>query len=302
MDKAISFLRQHDNYLLLTHRRPDGDTLGSAVALCAGLRSLGKTSYLWRNPEITSRYLPYTEPFFAPEGYAHEHTVAVDIASKSLLGEGFDGRIHLRVDHHPNKAGYADIEYTEPSAAACGEVVMELLAALGVPLTKEIATPLYIAISTDTGIFRYSNTTARTFRCAAALMETGINLPALNTELFSKSRRRLAIETVVSENIRYSAGDRVAVTSLSLKEKGTAAEDDLENLAGLAQGIQGVEVVLLLREEKGGWRVSCRVVKPYSARRICEALGGGGHERAAGAEIKGKLTPEAARERALEAV
>ena len=302
MNNVIDFLKQHDRFLLLTHRRPDGDTLGSAAALCAGLRSLGKTAYLWRNPEITGRYLPYTEPYFAPEGYLYDKTVAVDIASAPLLGAGWNGPAHLRVDHHPGSDGFAEIEYTDPSAAACGEVIQELLGWLGAPLTKEIAAALYIAVTTDTGCFHYSNTTARTHRLAAVLLETGIDAPGLNAEIFAKTHLRLAVEAAISANVVYGAGGELAVASLSLAEKGAATEDDLENIAGLVQGIEGVLIALMLREEADGWRVSCRTKEPYEANRICGVLNGGGHARAAGAEIKGKAPLEDAKKRAFAAI
>jgi phosphoesterase RecJ-like protein len=302
LDNIASFLKQHNNYLLLTHRRPDGDTLGSAAALCAGLRAMGKAAFVWRNPEITMRYLPFAEPYFAPEGFTYDTAVTVDTASPALIGEGWAGKVHLRIDHHPGETGYADVEITDPSAAACGEVVYDLLYALGVPLTQEIAVSLYIAIVTDTGCFRYSNTTAKTHRCIAALMETGIEVPALNSMIFSKSRLRLSVEAAISRRIEYHAGGQVAVASLSLLEKGDASEDDLENITGLVQSIVGVKVVLVLREYLSGWRVSCRTAKPYAANLVCGVLGGGGHARAAGADIKGAMTQESVRRLALEAL
>jgi phosphoesterase RecJ-like protein len=304
MNHVINFLKQRDDYLILTHRNPDGDTLGSAAALCAGLRALGKTAYLWRNPEITGRYLPYTKPYFAPEGYAHQTAAAVDIAAASLLGEGWEGPIHLCIDHHPNTGGFAEIQYTDPSAAACGEVIHELLEMLGVTLTQEIAAPLYITLTTDTGGFRYANTTPQTHRLAALLMETGINAHALEKAMFSKTRSRVAVECVILSGLEDRAGGIAALGALSLAERESAGatEDDLVNIAGLVQGIEGVKIGLLLREEAGAWRVSCRTAEPYAANMICGALGGGGHSRAAGAHIRERLSPQAARERVLNAL
>jgi phosphoesterase RecJ-like protein len=304
MDNIVTFIKQHDNYLLLTHRRPDGDTLGSAAALCAGLRTMGKTAYLWRNPEITARYLPYAEPYFPdPEEPETEFiTISLDTATSALLGEGWTGKVDLSIDHHPSESKYAGLEYSAPDAAACGEVVQHLLTDLGVPITKEIATLLYIAISTDTGCFRYSNTTAQTHRLAARLMDTGIDITELHANIFVKSRLRLSVEAAISRRIEYHAGGLVAVASLSLAEKGEASEDDLENLVGLIQVIEGVKVVFLLREYKKGWRVSCRTAEPYSANLVCSILGGGGHARAAGADISETIPLESARRLALDAL
>ncbi|MDR0293497.1 MAG: bifunctional oligoribonuclease/PAP phosphatase NrnA [Oscillospiraceae bacterium] len=302
MENVIAFLRRRDRFLLATHRRPDGDTLGSAAALCAGLRALGKTACLWRNPEVTERYLPYTERYFAPEGYTHETAVTVDVASASQLGVGWDGPVHLRIDHHPDAGDYAELDYTDSTAAACGEVVYDLLRGLGAPVTKEIAAALYIAVATDTGCFRYANTTARTYRMTAELLEAGADAHSLNAEIFGKSRQRLAAEAAASSGLEYGAGGRVAITSLTLAQRGSATEDDLENLAGLVQGIKDVVVGVFLREGKDGWRVSCRTAAPYAADRICRAFGGGGHLRAAGGTVRGPLSPAEARARVLGAI
>jgi phosphoesterase RecJ-like protein len=304
MNCVISFLERHDDYLILTHRHPDGDTLGSAAALCAGLRSLGKTAYLWHNPEVTKRYLPFTLPYFAPEGYDYRTVVSVDIADMTLLGEGWEGDVHLRIDHHPNDAGFAELEYTDPSAAACGEVIYQLLLKLGAALTQEIAIPLYISVTTDTGGFRYANTTADTHRFAAALMETGIDAHTLEAAMFTKTKLRMAVEGVILSGLEYRAGGVISLGSLSLTERTRigATEDDLINIAGLVQDIEGVHIGLLLREETDGWRVSCRTAEPYAANMICGALGGGGHSRAAGIHFKGTMTRQAARERVFEAL
>ncbi|MCL2003889.1 MAG: DHH family phosphoesterase [Oscillospiraceae bacterium] len=304
MQNIVSFLRQNDKYLILTHRHPDGDTLGSAAALCAGLRALGKTAYLWRNPEVTERYMPYAQPYFAPEGYAYQTTVAVDTADASLLGEGWAGTVHLRIDHHPSEGGFAELEYTDPAAAACGEVVYTLLTLLGAPLTREIAETLYIAVTTDTGGFRYANTTAATHRLAAVLMDTGIDAHALERAMFSKTRSRVAVECVILSGMEYRAGGLLVLGALTLAERRSAGatEDDLVNIAGLAQSIEGVKIGLLLREEPNGWRVSCRTAEPYAANLICGVLGGGGHNRAAGAHIEERIATREVRRRVLNAL
>lgn len=304
MKDVIAFLRQNDNFLLLTHRRPDGDTLGSSAALCAGLRTLGKTAYLWRNPEITERHLTYTEAFLAPDSYCHDTVIAVDIASRSMLSKDWSGTVQWRIDHHPGSDGFADKYYTDPSAAACGEVVLEILRALGVPLTKEIAKPLYIAISTDTGCFRFANTTAQTHRAAADLLETGIPANKLDTIFFAKTRARMAAEAAIIGGMEYAANGLVALAMLTLAKKREicVAESDLDGLSNLPLTIEGIGVGFMMREDIDGWRISCRTAEPYAANAICGVLGGGGHARAAGAEISERLSPDAARERVLVAL
>ena len=180
--KAAALLRQHNNILILTHRRPDGDTAGCAAGLCAMLRQIGKTAYVLYNPDITASNRGYLEPYWAPAGYAPEFVVSVDIASRSLFfpaAEEYFDRIGLAVDHHPSFEGFGAAQCVDASCAACGEIVYAICRELG-EITPEAALPLYAAVSTDTGCFVYANTTANTHRVAAALLETGIDYFAVN--------------------------------------------------------------------------------------------------------------------------
>ena len=200
--EAARLLLGWDELLLLTHVRPDGDTVGSAAALCQALRDRGKTAYLLPNPELTATYAPYAAPYAAPEGFVPHHVVSVDIAALSLLPENarpYQDRIDLAIDHHPSQGFFARETCLEAESAACGEIVYNIVT-LMTPLTPEIALPLYVAVSTDTGCFVYSNTTARTHRIAAAMMDCGIDVAPVNKALFrTKSRTRLAMEAWMAE-------------------------------------------------------------------------------------------------------
>ena len=195
--EAARLLLGWDRLLLLTHVRPDGDTVGSAAALCRALRDLGKTAYLLPNPELTATYAPYAAPYTAPEGFVPDRVVSVDIAALSLLPENarpYGERIDLAIDHHPSQGFFARETCLEADSAACGEIVYDIITRL-TPVTPDIALPLYVAVSTDTGCFVYSNTTARTHRIAAALMDCGIDAAPVNKALFrTTSRTRLAME------------------------------------------------------------------------------------------------------------
>ena len=173
--EAAARLAAMDQVLILTHVRPDGDTIGSAAALCCGLRALGKTAYLLPNPELTATYAPYAAPYLAEADFAPAYVVSVDIAALSLLPENarpYQDRIALAIDHHPSQEFFARETCLEADSAACGEIVYDILRQL-TPLTPEMALPLYVAISTDTGCFVYSNTTPRSHRIAAQLMDCG---------------------------------------------------------------------------------------------------------------------------------
>ena len=249
--EAARLLLGWDRLLLLTHVRPDGDTVGSAAALCRALRDLGKTAYLLPNPELTATYAPYAAPYTAPEGFVPDRVVSVDIAALSLLPENarpYGERIDLAIDHHPSQGFFARETCLEADSAACGEIVYDIITRL-TPVTPEIALPLYVAVSTDTGCFVYSNTTPRTHRIAAALMDCGIDAAPVNKALFrTKSRTRLAMEAWMAEWAEYYDHDRVVVMQipLSLCLDYKATEADVEELSSLAALVEGTAAMRLL--------------------------------------------------------
>ena len=282
--------------LLLTHVRPDGDTVGSAAALCRALRDLGKTAYLLPNPELTATYAPYAAPYTAPEGFVPDRVVSVDIAALSLLPENarsYGERIDLAIDHHPSQGFFARETCLEADSAACGEIVYDIITRL-TPVTPDIALPLYVAVSTDTGCFVYSNTTARTHRIAAALMDCGIDAAPVNKALFrTKSRTRLAMEAWMAEWAEYYDHDRVVVMQipLSLCLDYKATEADVEELSSLAALVEGTDCGVTLRELKDGRvKISLRTGPRVNATEVCALLGGGGHAAAAGATLHGTLS------------
>ena len=293
---AARLLLGWDRLLLLTHVRPDGDTVGSAAALCRALRDLGKTAYLLPNPELTATYAPYAAPYTAPEGFVPDRVVSVDIAALSLLPENarpYGERIDLAIDHHPSQGFFARETCLEADSAACGELLYDLVRELG-PVTAEIAGPLYVAVSTDTGCFVYANTTAHTRRVAAALMETGIAVAGVNKALFrTKSRTRLAMEAWMAEWAEYYDHDRVVVMQipLSLCLDYKATEADVEELSSLAALVEGTDCGVTLRELKDGRvKISLRTGPRVNATEVCALLGGGGHAAAAGATLHGTLS------------
>ena len=305
MQKVIDYLKEWDNLLLLTHVRPDGDTIGSAAALCRALRDMDKTAYLLYNPEITATYEPYAAPYWAEDGFVPEHIISVDVAALSLLPENaaiYQDRIALAIDHHPSDGGFAAEAYVDPSAAAAGEIVYGIITQL-TPVTPAIALPLYVAISTDCGCFVYANTTARTHRIAAALMEQ-VDVSAVNKALFrTKSKVRLAMESRMASEMELYDNDRVVVMSipLSLREEMHATEADIEELSSLAALVEGTDCGITLRELKlGTVKISVRSGPRIDACAACRKIGGGGHRAASGATVEG--TMEQAKQAILAAV
>ena len=295
VQETASYLRTLDDVLLLTHVRPDGDTVGSAAALCRALRDMGKTAYLLPNPEITATYEPYAAPYWAPEGFAPAHVVSVDIAALNLLPDNaavYAPRIELAIDHHGSHGFFAPNVCLDADAAACGEIVHDIIALL-TAVTPDIALPLYVAIATDTGCFVYSNTTARTHRIAAALLDTGIDAAPVNKALFrTKSPIRLAMESRMVSAMELYDNGRVVVMSipLSLCRELHAAESDVEELSSLAALVQGTDCGITLRELKPGKvKLSLRTGPRVDASAVCRVLGGGGHKGAAGATVEGTM-------------
>ncbi len=290
--ETAALLRDFDNVLILTHVRPDGDTVGCAAALCAALRRLGKTAYLLPNPGLTDTTTPYFAPYAAPENFAPNKVVSTDIATTGLFPENakaYEGRIDLAIDHHPSFDHFGKANIVRPEAAACGELMYDILSALG-PITPEVALPLYVAISTDTGCFAYNNTTAYTHQVAAALMTVGIDYRTVNKVFFrTKTRKRMQLEGAMLDSMEFYDRNRVAVLSvpISLMERLEATESDAEDLSALGGQIEGVDCAITMRELRPNvWKLSVRTGERINATKVCAMLGGGGHAAAAGCTVE----------------
>lgn len=289
--EAAAFLKQQDNFAIITHRRPDGDTLGSAALLCRGLRQLGKTAFVLENPEITPKYAFLLEGLTKKEADEGDTVVCVDVAAPGMLGQAVShlcGKIALRIDHHENDRSFTENELVEPKTAACGEVVYGVLQDMGAKLDEEMAKALYTAVSTDTGCFRYANTTPDTFRVAADCAAVYKDLKKLNQLLFeTTSLPRLRIQGWMVENAQFLAGGKICVCPIPLeveKEIGVT-EDDMENISGFPRTIAGVVVAATLRQEPDRVKLSVRTDSTVDASAICAKFGGGGHRGAAGASM-----------------
>ena len=307
VSEVAAYLRAHDNYLILTHRRPDGDTLGCAAALCAMLRRLGKSAAMLPNAEVTSLYADYIAPYQAAEDYRYETVVSVDLAALGLFpdnAEDFKTRVDLAIDHHPSYEGFARESCVHPECAACGEILCALAQELG-QLTPAVALPLYVAVSTDTGCFVYSNVTAETHRAAAALIETGIDYRAVNTRHFrTKTKKRLALEAELLRTMELYDRDRVVIVTLplALVERLELSEADMDDISALGGLVEGTDCSITMKETKdGAWKVSVRTGARVNATRVCAAFGGGGHRAASGCVLHG-MTLEAGKRALLEAV
>lgn len=283
-------LRENDNFLLLTHTRPDGDTLGSAAALCSALRRAGKTAYLYKNPEITENFFEFTDPYITEKVSGNAYVISVDTASEGMLPVGFEGVVSLCVDHHGSNSLYAGETLLDADKSACGEIVADVVEELCGALTKEEAELLYIAVSTDTGCFCYGNTNGATLRCAAKLIDMGADNARLNKQFFrSFSFSRLSLEGMIFSSLRSYEDNKIniAVVTREMMEKSGATENDCDDLASLPGRVKGSVVSIVVRElEDGKSKASVRTNRTVDACAICAVFGGGGHPMAAGCTVQ----------------
>jgi len=294
--QAAEFFKTHDYYLLLTHVRPDGDTIGSAAGLCHALRQIGKTAHILPNPEATSLFTPYLEGLLAPEGYEPETVVAIDMAARSMFpdnAKGYLDRVDLTIDHHPSQEFYAKETCLEADRAACGELVYEIVKQF-CQITPEMGSALYVAVSTDCGCFVYGNTSAATHRVAAELIDSGIPLAQLNKRHFrTKSIKRMKLESAIIAGMDLHDDGTIAIAAVSLDMMAAlnATERDTEDIAALVGQLEGVKTGVTIRElAPGKCKLSVRTdPSDLNASTVCALLGGGGHAAASGATVAGSV-------------
>ena len=290
--ETAAWLLERDGFLILTHRRPDGDTLGSAAGLCAFLRALGKRAYLLENPDTTARYVDYIACYLAPQAFVPQAVISVDTADQEILQTNagdYALRVDLCIDHHASNTGYATFTCLDARRASCGEVVYEILLALGGAISAEAALPLYVALVTDTGCFQYANVTAHTLEVAAALIRAGAEHWPVHKRLFrTKSRGRMALDGAMLSGLQFYHGDQIAVVvvTLDLMARCGVTEDDLDDIAAIPTQAEGVRVGIVVRKlDEGGCKISVRSAPGVDANAICRKFGGGGHPMAAGCTV-----------------
>ena len=298
--EAANLLSLNNNFVILTHKRPDGDTLGCGAALCSALRRAGKRAYLLRNGGATEKFVPFIERFYTRRGFqiTNEYIVTVDVASSNMLGDRLQLNVDLAIDHHESNSRFANNLLLDSTASACGEIILKVIKELCGSVTKEEADLLYIALSTDTGCFQYGNTNAASFRAAAELCELNADVAKLNQLFFRTfSRARIALEGAIMSSLRSYSDGRItmAVITRKMVEASGAGDDDMEDLASLPGKVAGTLVAAMVKEnDKGFSKISLRSTGEVNVSEVCAKFGGGGHAMASGCEID--LPPEEAAE------
>jgi len=307
LKQAAEFLMAHDHYLILTHVRPDGDTVGCAAGLCRALRQVGKEACVLENAETTQLFTPYLEGLLAQADYCPDTVVSVDIAARSLFPENakqYLERVDLAIDHHPSQEFFARQTCLDSGRAACGELMYDIVRQFA-EISPEIGEALYVAVSTDCGCFVYSNTTAATHRVAADLMESGFDPYPVNRRHFrTKSFKRLKLEGMLASGMELRDGGQTALVFLTLDMLAQvgAEERDIDDISAFVGQVEGVKNGITLRELRPGMcKLSLRTDPgDLDASAVCALLGGGGHAAAAGATIEGSM--EQARQKVIDAI
>ncbi len=295
-DKIIKILQEADHFYLVSHMQPDGDSIGSLLAMGEGLRNLGKQVRMFTPGQIPRKYS------FLKGADRVEHAIAdcnpditaiiLDSSDAERLGvlkEPFmDCRAIVNIDHHVTNQWFGTLNLVDSNASATGEILFYLLKEIGAPMNRDLAEALYVAISTDTGSFKYDNTTSDTHRVIAELLEEDISPGVISQRIFDE--RPLSFYILLKEaisSLEMYGGRRIALMTLSrdIRQRSGASSDELEGIVNYTRNIEGVELGILFyveneKEVKVGFRSKTMDVSILAGR-----LNGGGHARAAGCRL-----------------
>ena len=295
--EIIDIFESHDKFLILTHKSPDGDTLGSGFGLCYFLRDMGKLANVVNSDGFPDRYdFMYVD--YAPQDFEPEYIIAVDIADPTLMGSSLieyqaPDVVDLCIDHHVSNKHFAKKSHVEGNTAAAAEILYKIFKQSGRKLSDIIAKCLYTGMATDTGCFKYENTTPETHLAAAELMAYDIDFANVNRKMFDvKSKGRIKIEQIVTGSMEYHINDKCAIISITteLMESCGVDQAEFDGLASIPLSAEGVVLGITIKQRhENVFKVSVRTTDEMDASAFCNYFGGGGHIRAAGCEIKGTL-------------
>ncbi|AEB76121.1 DHH family phosphoesterase [Clostridium botulinum] len=294
IDSIITSIKESKKIGITCHVSPDGDSIGSSLALMQGLLKLGKETYVISKEDLpeTFRFLPYSKEISASIGEVLPNTdmvIVVDCGNVERINfyDDINARNYklINIDHHLSNDYYGDFNYVDSKAAAVAEIIYELLNLLQVPLDKNICSCLYTSLITDTGSFRHSNTTKRTHEIAGNLISYGIDFSQIHRTIFENMQfNNLKLHGKIIENMYMKLNDKVCIMNLtqSMLEEFDVEKGDTSDVINIGTKIGSVEVAILFKEADNGTKVSLRSKNIVDVRRIAELFNGGGHIRAAG--------------------
>ncbi|KUK36804.1 MAG: Phosphoesterase RecJ-like protein [Thermacetogenium phaeum] len=303
LDAVARIIEKSNKILMTTHVNPDGDAVGSLLGLGLALVNSGKDVMMVTAAPIPAvyQYLPGSELLQLPSILStreFEAGVVLDCTDLSRIGGDLPELLNgagsvVNIDHHISNTHFGDVNAVDPKAAATGEIVLDLLLLMGIPVTPDIATNLYTALITDTGSFRHQNTTARCHRTAAVLLEYGADHVLVHNCLYEqRTLSSLMLLKAGLETLSLSKDGRIAWMAISYEDilSSGCNMEDCEGIIDYPKSLRGVEVGILFKEVKPGEiKVSFRSKQYLDVNRLAASFGGGGHERAAGCTVKGNL-------------
>jgi len=296
-EKILSVLRKERNFLIATHINPDGDAIGSSLALSIALESMGKKTYVYSRDTVPGfyKFLPGHNRFISNLKNALKTDpvlVLLDCNSPERAAiEHYVLRSTIVIDHHETEKDFGDVRWVDRNAAATGLMIFHLIKSLGIKISKDIATNLYTAISADTGTFRYSNTYPGVFRASAELIESGAE-PDLIADYLYESWDRKRFDLLIIALNTLEIHNRIAIMYITrdMFRKTKTKPEDTENFSNFPRIIDSVRISAVFREiGKGVWKASLRSKGDVNVAKIAELYGGGGHKNAAGFKIQADL-------------
>lgn len=307
LDEIKREIKNAQDILIVTHESPDGDAIGSSLAMNLVLKKLGKNVdvVIPQCPKVY-KFLPSSEDikYECREDKPYDLAISLDCADIMMLNgfaKGFeDAKVKISIDHHQSNKMYADYNFVDPVAPACAQVLITIINSLGIEIDKEIGTCIIAGIITDTGGFKYESVTSETFEFAAKLLKVGVNISDTYKKLFqNRTMSNFKLSKLVTERMEFLENGRIAFSYITLKdEKEVGAQSgDHEGLVDIGKEIDGVEVSVFLREKEKGYKASLRANEYVNVSDVCMVFGGGGHPRAAGCTIQ--LPLEQAKERII---
>jgi len=296
--QIVDAIRARDRFVLASHSRPDGDSIGSQLAMAYGLRHLGKHVVIVTSdpaPPPLQQFPGVSDIIVAPRvDGTFDAAIIMECGDLARTGvEGLDRQFIINIDHHPGNSGYGSINWFDAGRAACGEMVYELIVALGVPLTLNIATHVYMAILTDTGSFHYSNISPRTFNICRDALEAGVDPVLVARNVYdSNNMGRLKLFGAVLSAMQLDQAGRIAIVYLDheMARAAGGTYEDTEGLINLPLTVKEIQAVVFFKQVEGEeYRVSMRSKGNIDVAVVAKQFGGGGHKNAAGCTVTGAI-------------
>ncbi len=288
IDHIVNSIKEHENFVILAHKKPDGDAIGSSLALCRLLHMLGKRAYIIQHDRFSfNLFFLKNDCFKETVSYEPDVVICLDSADLSRVEDRmiYKNALLVNIDHHATNTMYGDINYVDSNASSTGEIIYRLCKQFDT-FSEEIYRGLYVAIATDTNRFYYSNTSVNTMEVVYDIYQNLDNIYDINKELYGTvPLAKLKLGARAIEKAEFYFNNKVAITTLSTAEQEQIGSTDTDDIVESLRDIEGVEVSILLYNYKGELKVSLRSKEYVDVSEIAKRFGGGGHKRASGISL-----------------